>query len=76
MTPAGLRVLVVGPFATVPEAVAAARRIPFLSLSGYGQSAIPDDRPEWRVCSKPFREGDLIAMLTEQLTQTPDRRLR
>jgi CheY-like chemotaxis protein len=86
---------IVGPFATVPEAVDAARkeaidvalldvniggakvypvadalsarRIPFLFLSGYGQSAIPEGRPDWRVCSKPFREEDLIGMLREQL---------
>ena len=92
---------IVGPFASVPEAVEAAtkaaidvalldvniggskvypvataltaRRIPFLFLSGYGQSAIPHDHPEWRVCAKPFREGDLIGMLSEQLGQHPDR---
>ena len=45
------------------------RHIPFLFLSGYGQNAIPQDHPEWRVCSKPFREGDLINMLSEQLAQ-------
>ena len=43
------------------------RRIPFLFLSGYGESAIPHDHPEWRVCSKPFREVDLIEMLSAQL---------
>jgi CheY-like chemotaxis protein len=97
---------IVGPFATLPEAMDAAmteaidvglldvniagrkvypvadaltaRRIPFLFLSGYGQSAIPHDRPDWRVCSKPFREIDLIGMLSEQLVRTggPDRRWR
>jgi CheY-like chemotaxis protein len=49
----------------------AARRIPFLFLSGYGQSAIPQDHPDWRVCAKPFREVDLIEMLSDQLTQAP-----
>jgi CheY-like chemotaxis protein len=86
---------IVGPYATVAEAVEAARRepidlalldvniggaqvypvadalmarrIPFLFLSGYGQSAIPHDHPDWRVCSKPFREDDLIGMLREKL---------
>ena len=55
-----------------------ARRIPFLFLSGYGQSAIPQDRPEWRVCAKPFREVELLGMLSEQLVQPrgPDRRWR
>jgi CheY-like chemotaxis protein len=85
---------IVGPCATVPEALAAARdaaidvalldvnlagrkvypvadvlagrRIPFLFLSGYGQSAIPRDHPEWRVCSKPFRATELIGMLRAQ----------
>jgi CheY-like chemotaxis protein len=92
---------VVGPYATVAEAVEAARkepidlalldvniggakvypvadaltarRIPFLFLSGYGQSAIPNNRPDWRVCSKPFREDELIGMLHEQLVNTPIR---
>ena len=95
------RCAIVGPFATVPEAVAAAsteaidvalldvniggskvypvadalaaRDIPFLFLSGYGESAIPSDRPEWRVCSKPFREEDLLGMMVQQLDQTGDR---
>ncbi len=86
---------IVGPYATVAEAVEAARRepidlalldvniggaqvypvadalmarrIPFLFLSGYGQSAIQHDHPDWRVCSKPFREDDLIGMLREKL---------
>jgi CheY-like chemotaxis protein len=95
---------IVGPFATVPEAVEAAmteaidvalldvnirgrkvypvadaltaRRIPFLFLSGYGKSAIPHDHPDWRVCSKPFRETDLVAMLSEQLVRTPAQKRR
>ena len=45
------------------------RQIPFLFLSGYGQSAIPHDRPDWRVCSKPFREDVLMAMLSKQFIQ-------
>ena len=49
------------------------RRIPFLFLSGYGESAIPHDHPEWRVCSKPFREVDLIEMLSAQLSQSSSR---
>jgi CheY-like chemotaxis protein len=97
---------IVGPFATVAEAVEAAmteaidialldvniagtkvypvadvlkaRRIPFLFLSGYGQSAIPRDQPDWRVCAKPFREVDLVEMLSEQMASSPsaDRRWR
>ena len=47
--------------------VLAARRIPFLLLSGYGQNAIPKDRPNWRVCSKPFKPEGLVAMMVEQV---------
>jgi CheY-like chemotaxis protein len=93
---------IVGPFATVAEAVDAARkepidlalldvniggaevypvadaltarRIPFLFLSGYGQSAIPHNHPDWRVCSKPFREDELIDMLREQMAASSVRR--
>jgi DNA-binding response OmpR family regulator len=43
------------------------RGIPFLLLSGYGKTAVPNDHPEWRVCSKPFRPEELVAMLTEQV---------
>jgi CheY-like chemotaxis protein len=49
----------------------AARHIPFLFLSGYGPSAIPRDRPDWRVCSKPFRAAELIGMLSEQVARIP-----
>lgn len=47
--------------------ILAARRIPFLFLSGYGRQAIPSDRPGWRVCSKPFRPEELVTMLIEQM---------
>jgi CheY-like chemotaxis protein len=52
----------------------AARGIPFVFLSGYGQNAVPQDRPEWRVCGKPFRERDLIRMLVEQVRGSNDHR--
>lgn len=45
----------------------AARCIPFLFVSGYGQAAIPADRPGWRACPKPFRSSELVAMLLGQL---------
>ena len=45
----------------------AARHIPFLFLSGYGQQAVPSDRPDWRVCSKPFRPEELAGMLARQV---------
>ena len=44
-----------------------ARRIPFLLLSGYGAEAVPADRPEWRICSKPFHMHDLLKMMLEEL---------
>lgn len=47
--------------------VLAARRIPFVLLSGYGQQAIPSDRPDWHVCSKPFRSEDLAQLLAKQV---------
>ena len=52
------------------------RRIPFLFLSGYGESAVPKDRPDWRVCSKPFRQVELMGMLSQQLSRSEDRRWR
>ena len=47
-----------------------ARRIPFLLLSGYGQSAVPAHRPSWQACVKPFRTDDLIMRL-ESLVGPP-----
>lgn len=44
-----------------------ARGIPFLLVSGYGQSAVPHDRPGWRVCPKPFRGDDMMRMLGMQM---------
>ena len=44
-----------------------ARGVPFLLLSGYGDDAIPPNRPDWQACSKPFETGDLIARLAEQV---------
>jgi CheY-like chemotaxis protein len=44
--------------------VPAARRIPFLFLSGYGDEAIPPGRGEWKICAKPFRDDDLATMMS------------
>jgi CheY-like chemotaxis protein len=33
------------------------RQIPFLFLSGYGQGAIPADRPRWKVCNRGKTPG-------------------
>jgi DNA-binding NtrC family response regulator len=45
------------------------RGIPFLLVSGYGPGAVPPDRPHWKVCSKPFKPDQLIAMLGEQIAE-------
>jgi CheY-like chemotaxis protein len=50
----------------VAEALAA-RNIPFLFLSGYGEAAIPPGRPKWKVCNKPFRGSELTDMLSATL---------
>ncbi len=39
------------------------RGIPFLLLSGYGETALPADRSHWPVCGKPFRLDELVATL-------------
>ena len=49
--------------------VLAARGIPFLFLSGYGQQAVPGEHPEWRACAKPFRSAELVRMLAEQVAR-------
>jgi len=41
--------------------------IPFLFVSGYGQSAVPASHPHWRVCAKPFRGEDMVKMLRAQI---------
>lgn len=43
----------------------AARRVPFLLLSGYGADAVPANRPEWRALAKPFRMTGLIEAVAE-----------
>jgi DNA-binding response OmpR family regulator len=51
---------------SVAEALAA-RNIPFLFLSGYGQGAMPVEHSDWRVCDKPFRAEALVAMIAERV---------
>jgi CheY-like chemotaxis protein len=48
----------------VAEALAA-RKIPFLFLSGYGDRAIPPDRPHWIACEKPFQPEVLLSKLAQ-----------
>ena len=43
--------------------------IPFLFVSGYGDIGIPADRPDWKVCPKPFLGNEFAAMLGEALTK-------
>ncbi len=87
--------IVIGPFARVPEALAAAetepldvalldvnvagqssfivahalerRGVPFLFVTGYGQAALPDDRPAWEAVGKPFLPGQLADRLARKV---------
>jgi len=43
--------------------VLAERGVPFLVLSGYGETALPPERRHWPVCGKPFKLDDLVAVL-------------
>lgn len=47
--------------------ILAARHVPLLFISGYGQGAIPPEHPEWRACTKPFRADDLMDMMVAQI---------
>ena len=87
--------VIVGPYARVREALAAAkgevidaalldvnvadekvfpvayaleeRGIPFLFVTGYGEVALPRDRPDWEACAKPFRPEQLAAQLARKV---------
>lgn len=39
------------------------RRVPFLMVTGYGEDALPKDRPDWRAMAKPFRNEQLVRAL-------------
>lgn len=43
------------------------RGVPFLLLTGYGQSALPRERTDWAVCPKPFHEEELIDWLARMV---------
>ena len=49
------------------------RGVPFLLLSGYGAGAVPANRAQWKVCSKPFKTEQLLAMLSEQVASARKR---
>jgi DNA-binding response OmpR family regulator len=46
-----------------------ARGVPFMLLSGYGDTAVPDDRPSWPVCAKPFKLDELLQRLGSLVEQ-------
>ena len=43
--------------------VLSGRGVPFLLLSGYGQTGLPSDRRHWPVCGKPFNLDELVSVL-------------
>ncbi len=45
----------------------AARRIPFILLSGYGQGAIPPEHPDWQAVAKPFQAQELPRLLAARV---------
>jgi len=40
---------------------------PFLFVTGYGQAALPRDKPGWVACKKPFQSGHLIECLLRKM---------
>lgn len=44
------------------------RGVPFLFVTGYGESALPRDRPHWEAQAKPFRLGRLTEYLIRKVT--------
>lgn len=87
--------IVIGPFARVADALAAAkaqlvdlavldvnvagekvfpvahaleeRGVPFLFVTGYGQAALPQDRPDWEAVAKPFFAEHLAERLARRI---------
>ena len=87
--------IVIGPFARVADALAAARAeavdlalldvniagekvfpvahaledrgVPFLFITGYGQSALPPNRPNWEAVAKPFVPQQLAEYLARKV---------
>ncbi|MEO5738592.1 MAG: response regulator [Variovorax sp.] len=43
------------------------RDVPFLFVTGYGQAALPRDRPKWEACTKPFHPHHLTECLARRL---------
>ena len=43
-----------------------ARHVPFLLATGYdGESALPREKPAWRICGKPYTPASLMQVLAE-----------
>lgn len=38
--------------------------VPFLLLSGYGDSGLPPEKPNWPICAKPFKLEKLVVELS------------
>ena len=51
--------------------VLAARAVPFLLLSGYGDEAVPEGR-DWPLRSKPFDVNEVLAVLSELISRPAD----
>ncbi len=43
------------------------RGVPFLFVTGYGQAALPKDRPNWVACTKPFHPDHLTDCLARRM---------
>ncbi len=42
------------------------RGVPFVFVTGYGQAALPRDRPDWEAYAKPFQSDWLTAQLARK----------
>ena len=51
------------PIAYLLEAVGT----PFLFVTGYGKAILPQDRPTWEACSKPFNPDELTERLAQKI---------
>ena len=45
------------------------RSVPFLLLSGYGETALPDDRRYWKLQSKPFEINRVLATVGDMIAE-------
>lgn len=47
--------------------ILASRGVPFLFLTGYGESGIPAGHREWQACQKPFKVEELLKMIGDRI---------